>query len=256
MSSRRLSAVAAAAVGAAWSSFISTLPSAPESSCTVVRPGGGTPRSALSPEGAAVRLNDQSILARVEPGDSEGDRNDLHVRRHRDRRWAQRPGGRGVPGPRRRPHPRPREPVQDRRRRHHRGALARCPRVQGDPAVLRDEPAAADDHARPPARALRLQGLPDGPLLPGLPRGRLHQDLRRRRQEELRRDRQVLQEGRRGHAQVGRMARRAGRRARAAPADRAPRTSAPASPPTWPTPSGWPGATAASTSAPSPTSPG
>ena len=59
---------------------------------------------------------------------------------------------------------------------------------------------------------------PDGPLLPGVPRGRLHQDLRRRRQAELRRDRQVVEEGRRGHAQVGRLDRRTGRRPRTAAA--------------------------------------
>ena len=53
---------------------------------------------------------------------------------------------------------------------------------------------------RAPTRETRLQDLPDGPLLPGLPRGRVDQDLRRRRQTQLRRDREVVEERRGGHA--------------------------------------------------------
>ena len=100
-------------------------------------------------------------------------------------------------------HARARRPAQDRRRGDHRGAVAGRARVQGHPAVLRDEPDAADDHQRPRARAARLQGLPDGPVLPGVPRGRLDQALRRRRQAQPRGGRQVVEEGRRRHAASG-----------------------------------------------------
>ena len=45
-----------------------------------------------------------------------------------------------------------------------------------------------DHHPRPSAGKARLQDLPDGPVLPGLPRRRVDQALRRRRQAQLRRD--------------------------------------------------------------------
>src|ERR1700683_2066998 len=75
-----------------------------------------------------------------------------------------------------------------RRRRHDRGALARRPRVPGDAALLRDVAPPGDDHERPPARAARLQDLPDGPVLPGVPRGRLAHLVRGGLAARLRRD--------------------------------------------------------------------
>ena len=99
-------------------------------------------------------------------------RHGQHVRRHRRRRRAQRPRRRGLPGPGRPAHRGPRGPGDHRGRGHDRDAVARAPNV-GHPAVLRHEPDAADDPRRPRARAARLQGAPDGALLPGLPRGRL-----------------------------------------------------------------------------------
>ena len=143
------------------------------------------------------------------------------LRRDHRRRRAQRPGRRGVPGPLGRADPRARGAAQDRRRRDHRGSLAGRPGFQGDPAVLRDVAAAPDDHQRPAAGAARLQDLPDGPVLPGLSRGRLDQALRRRRQAEPRRGLQVVEEGRRRHAALGRLAGRAGRSTRPAAAHRA-----------------------------------
>ena len=143
------------------------------------------------------------------------------LRRDRRRRRAQRPGRRGVPGPFGRAHAGARGAAEDRRRRDHRSSLAGRPGVQGHPAVLRDEADAPDDHQRSPAGAARLQDLPDGPVLPGLPRGRLDQALRRRRQAQLRRGLQVVEEGRRRHAALGRLAGRPGRRARPAAAHRA-----------------------------------
>ena len=53
---------------------------------------------------------------------------------------------------------------------------------------------------------------PMGPVLPGLPRGRLAHDLRGRSGAHLRRDREVVEEGRRGVAEVERLARRPRRR--------------------------------------------
>ena len=44
------------------------------------------------------------------------------------------------------------------------------PRLQGDGALVRDEPDAADDHPRPAARRARLPRRPDGPELHRLPR--------------------------------------------------------------------------------------
>ena len=77
----------------------------------------------------------------------------------------------------------------------------------GDPAVLRDEPDAADHHQRPRTRAARLQGAPDGALLPGVSRGRLADDLRGRPGPHPRTDREVVEEGRRHLAEVERVAR-------------------------------------------------
>ena len=65
------------------------------------------------------------------------------------------------------------------------------------------------------ARAPRLQRDAFGPYYQAFPDGRLDQDLHRRRREELRVDLAVLQEGRRDHAGVGRVAVR--RRRRQAP---------------------------------------
>ena len=75
-----------------------------------------------------------------------------------------------------------------------------APGLQGHPAVLRDVTAAADHHQRPSARPARLQDLPDGPVLPGLSRGRVDQAVRRRRQAQPRRGRRLVEEGRRRHA--------------------------------------------------------
>ncbi len=72
------------------------------------------------------------------------------------------------------------------------------------------------------ARAARLQGHAVRPVLPGVPGRALDQDLRGRREEELRVDLAVLQEGRRGDPEVGRVAlgrrRRDGAAAAAGPA--------------------------------------
>ena len=84
---------------------------------------------------------------------------------------------------------------------------------------LRDEPHAADDHQLTSTRAPRLQGLPDGALLPGFPRRRVDQDLRRRRKAELRGDRKVVEARCRGDAEVGCLAERSRRRARAVAPD-------------------------------------
>ena len=86
----------------------------------------------------------------------------------------------------------------------------------GHPAVLRDEPDAADHRAGTRAGAARLQGAPDGPVLPGLPRGRLADDLRGRPGAHPRAARQVVQEGRRRVAEVERLA--GGHRRRDGPA--------------------------------------
>src|SRR5437660_1003170 len=58
--------------------------------------------------------------------------------------------------------------------------------------------------------------LADGPLLSGLARRSFAEALRRRRVEEPRRDRALLEEGRGGHAEVGRVAPESGRRPRPA----------------------------------------
>ena len=155
-------------------------------SCHDHLPGGGVapparPRPAgtraepivLSPRYQRPRLNNQSNgfrrLSGVRPRSTRRGSDDLDVRRDRGGRWTQRVGGGCVSGPIRRPDPGPRGEVQDRRCGHHRDALARRSRVQGHPALLCDEPAAPDHHAGPRPGAARLQGLSDGPLLPGLP---------------------------------------------------------------------------------------
>ena len=69
--------------------------------------------------------------------------------------------------------------------------------------VVRRQPHAVVDHQGPQPGASRLQGVPDGSVLPGVSRRSLDQDLRRRRAPKSRRDRQVLQGGRRGDAEMG-----------------------------------------------------
>jgi hypothetical protein len=105
---------------------------------------------------------------------------------------------------------------QDRRGGHHRRALAGGARDQGHPALLRDEPDAAEHRPRPRPRPPRLQGPPDGPLLSGLAGRALAAHPRRRRGPQPRRAGPVLQARRRRDAPLGRLARRARRRARAA----------------------------------------
>ena len=151
----------------------------------------------------------------------EQQQQDRGLRRDRRRRRAQRPGRRGVPGPLRRPDAGPRGAVEDRRRRDHRSALAGRPGLPGHPPVLRDVAASPDHHQRSPTTQARLQDLPDGPVLPGLPRGRVDQALRRRRQAQPRRGLPLVEEGRRRDAALGRLAGRAGRRARPVAAHRA-----------------------------------
>ena len=141
------------------------------------------------------------------------------LRRDRRRRRAQRPGRGRLPRPDRREDPGPGGAVDHRRRRDDRGALARRARVPGDQALLRDVAAPGDDHERPAARAARLQDLPDGAVLPGVPRGRLAHHVRGGLAARLRRDREVVQAGRRRLPEVERLARRPGRRARPAAAD-------------------------------------
>ena len=77
----------------------------------------------------------------------------------------------------------------DRRRGGHGDAVG--PRLQGDRAVLRDEPDAADDHPRPPPRRARLPRRADGPELHRLPRRPLPAGPRRG-VARRRRGRQVL----------------------------------------------------------------
>ena len=94
-----------------------------------------------------------------------------------------------------------------RRCGHHRVAMGGRTAPAGDAAVLRDEPDAADDRAGTGARAARLQGSSDGPVLPGVSRGRIADDLRGRPRAHLRAAGQVVQEGCRGVAEVERLAR-------------------------------------------------
>ena len=145
------------------------------------------------------------------------------LRRDHRRRRAQRAGRGRLSGQARREDACPRGARAGRRRGDHRIALAGRAGIQGDPAVLRDVAAAPDDHARPGAGEARLQGLPDGPVLPGVPRGRLADPVRGGLAAQPRRDRPLVEEGRGRLPEVGRLARRAGRRARPATADRAAR---------------------------------
>ena len=64
-----------------------------------------------------------------------------------------------------------------RRRRGHRAAVG--PGLQGHDALVRREPAAADDRCATSTRAARLPGLPAGPVLRALPRRPLLQLPRR-----------------------------------------------------------------------------
>ena len=62
-------------------------------------------------------------------------------------------------------------------------AVARAPGLQGHHALVRDEPDAAHHHPRPAPRAVRLQGLSDGPVLPGLCRTAVDEAVRGRRRQ-------------------------------------------------------------------------
>src|SRR5207253_6745719 len=90
--------------------------------------------------------------------------------------------------------------------------LARSAGREGDQALLRDEPDAALDPLGPQPRTARLQGPPDGSLLPGVARWTFAQALCGRCATKLRRGVEVLDEGCRSHAEMGRMAPGAGRR--------------------------------------------
>jgi len=204
--------------------------------------------------GPASPLLDYAPSAR--PCEGPRGRQSEAVRRDRRRRRSQRTGRGRVSGQVGRAHAGARSPRAHRRGGHDRGTLARCPTVPGDPALLRDEPDAADHHQRPRPAQARLQDLPDGPVLPGVSRGRLDQAVRRRRQAQPRRGGQVVGEGRRRHAPLGRLAGRPGRSARPAAAHRAAAARIPLPPATWPARCAWPGGTAASTCARSRMSPG
>ena len=83
--------------------------------------------------------------------------------------------------------------------------MARRSAPAGHPAVLCDEPDATDDRSRAEPGTARLQGASDGPVLSGLPRGRLTDDLRRRPRPDPRATEQVVEEGCRGVAEVERL---------------------------------------------------
>ena len=180
-------------------------------------------QAAKAAAGKAVKAAQAAKAARQPARPERSRRSDRRrgLRRDRRRRRAQRPGRRGVPGPLRRPDAGARGAAEDRRRRDHRSSLAGRPGLPRHPPVLRDVADAADHHPRPAAGKARLQDLPDGPVLPGLPRRRVDQALRRRRQAQPRRDLPLVEEGRRRDAALGRLAGRAGRRARPAAAHRA-----------------------------------
>ena len=160
---------------------------------------------------------------------NHGDKHDGHegrsprsgLRRDHRRRRAQRPGRGGLPGPLGGPDPGARGQEQDRRRRDDGSPVAGRARLQGHPAVVRDVAAAPEHHQGPPAGTARLQDLPDGPVLPGLSRRRVDQALCRRRPAQPRRGVPLVEEGRRRHAALGRLAGRPGRGARPAAAHRA-----------------------------------
>ena len=119
-----------------------------------------------------------------------------YVRRDRDRRRPQRPGVRGVSGPLRRQDLGAGIARRAWRCGHHRGAVGGRPASARHPAVVRDEPHAADDRAGTQPGAARVQGASDGAVVPGVSRGRLADHLRGRSQAHPRAAGQVLQEGR------------------------------------------------------------
>ena len=107
-------------------------------------------------------------------------------------------------------------PRQDRWRGRHQRAVPGPPRHQGHDVLLRHVPHAAHDHPGAQPQTARLRRHTVRSLLPGVPRRSRDHGVRRRREEELRLDRPVLEEGR-GHApEVGGVAE--GRRRRARPA--------------------------------------
>ena len=144
-----------------------------------------------------------------------------HLRRDRHRRWSQRTHERRVLRAPRRSHGRAREPRQDRRRRRYQRSVHRSPRHQRHHLQLRDVADAADDHPRAEPEAPRLRRDAVRPVLPGLPRRAGDHGLRRRREEELRVDRAVLEEGRRHAPEMGGVDEGCLRRARPAAAERA-----------------------------------
>ena len=124
---------------------------------------------------------------------------------HRHRRRPQRAGLRGISRPIGRQDLGPGVPRLAWRCRDHRSAVGGRAAPSGHPAVLRDEPDAADHRPGSRARAARLQGASDGPVLPGVPRGWIADHLRGRPGAHPRTTGQVLQEGRGRVAEVQRM---------------------------------------------------
>ena len=165
----------------------------------------------------APRARDRAHPRNGKPHSQEGkDRHGERLRRDHHRRRAQRTHQRGVLRALGRADRGPGGPRQDRRRGRHERAVPGSPRDQGHDVLLRHVPDAAHDHPRAEPEAARLRRHAVRSVLPGVPRRPGDHGLRRRREEELRVDRAVLEEGRRHAAEVGGVAE--GRRRRAGPA--------------------------------------
>ena len=150
-----------------------------------------TPLAPLARNGVRCRISDLN-------GDSNnGAATGEPLRRDRDRRRAQRVGGRRLPRQARRPDRGAGETAQDRwRGRHQRTVARRAPRGQGQHAQLHDEPHAAVAPPRPAAGTVRVQAAAAGAGLPADAGRRVDRPVRRRR-EDLRVDRATVQARRR-----------------------------------------------------------
>ncbi len=174
-------------------------------------------KSGDNPGGSRASARDRAHPRNGKPHGQEGkDRHGEHLRRDHHRRRSQRTHQRRLLRALGRAHRGAGGPRQDRRRGRHQRAVPRPPRDQGHHVLVRDVPDAAHDHPRAEPEAARLRRHAVRSVLPGVPRRPRDHGVRRRREEELRLDRAVLEEGRRHAAEVGGVDE--GRRRRARPA--------------------------------------